>query len=105
MAEIKLSPGTCWGRAKGTKEYRILLEATFDTSIYEKVSGPEPEPEARKQLPAEVKLETPAELAEKSFQELKALPEFKQFPASKNWRSKEELIQAIMEARAKVKAD
>lgn len=103
MEEIKLAPGTCWGRVKGTKEYRILATTGFDESIYDHVDGPEAEPEVRKQLPPEVKAEIPSpELASMSFQELKALPEYKSLPANKNWRSKDDLIQAILEVRAKV---
>ena len=103
MAEIKqLAPGTLWARAKGTQEYRILFAEAFDPEIYEKVDGPGAEPEVRKQLPPEPKVEiATSDLAEKSFQELKALPEFKELPVSKNWRSKDELIQAILEVRSK----
>ena len=102
MAEIKLAPGTCWARVKGTKEYRILFDSAFDPEIYEHVDGPDAEPEPRKQLPPEPPPKAAEDLAEMSFQELKALPEFKQLPANKNWRNKDELIQAITEARSKI---
>ena len=98
--EIKLAPGTCWGRAKGTKDDRILTISGFDEEIYDRVSGPEAEPEARKQLPPDPPKAAP-ELAEMSFQELKALPEYKEFPTNRNWRTKDDLIQAILEVRSK----
>ena len=99
MAEIKLAPGTCWARIKGTNEYRILFDDAFDPEVFEKVDGPESTPEVRKQLPPEAPPKAMPELAEMSFQELKALSEYKQLPPNKNWRTKDDLLQAILEIR------
>src|SRR5262245_16253316 len=100
MSELSELPELIWVKLE-SGEVRQCFSKYYEPSWGPIVTGPEAAVEPRKRLAPEEppKPVIPEELAALSAVELRALPEFKKIPSNKGFRTKEDLIAAILEAR------